>query len=69
MVEGELRVLVEADLAELAVRALGVVGAVVANAAADAAGSGVDRRVEVAGRGMVVTVALLEDFGGKKLVP
>ena len=58
MVGWELRVLVEADLAELAVRSLGVVRAVVAHAAADAAGGGVDRWVEVASRGVVIAIAL-----------
>jgi hypothetical protein len=53
----QLRVLVEADLAELALPALRVVGAVVAHAAADVAGGGVDRGVEVASRRVVVAVA------------
>ncbi len=58
MVERQGGVLVETDLAELALPALGVVGAVVAHAAADAAGCSVDRGIEVTGGGVVVTVAL-----------
>ncbi len=50
-------ILVETDLAELTMGALGVVGAVVAHAAADAAGGGVDGRVEVAGGGVIVAIA------------
>jgi len=58
VVERQGGVLVESDFAELTLPALRVVGAVVAHAAADAAGCGVHRGVEVAGGGMVVTITL-----------
>ena len=58
MVERQSGVLVEADFAELALPALGVVSAVVADAATDVAGCSIDRGIEVAGGSVVVTVAL-----------
>ena len=56
MVEGQFRVLVESNLAELTLPALCVVCAVVTDSSAHAASGRVHRRVEVACRGMFITV-------------